>query len=277
MTDKLKFSTLNNIDFKVIMEAFYKSFDNYFVEFPKDNNLFKDRFTAAKVDYNQSVGVFDNDNLIAFIIHGLKNNTQNELVAFNIATGVVPAYRGLNLVSKMYDFIKPKLIAMGVREIGLEVITENISAINSYLKCGFKLSKYYKCFSGKISFVGSSIVEMKKVSKETFDWSKTEQNIYSWENQQECIKNSAFDYYTLYQGDVLNAYLIINPSNGYIPQCDVSGDIDECWASIFYTISNITRQCKINNVDSHLTKKVKHLQDAGLTNHLNQFEMKMII
>lgn len=273
MQDNLSFKTLENTSFELIMESFFKSFDNYFVQFPKDNQLFQQRFKAAKVDYTISVGVFDGDKLVAFILHAKKEVSQEGLKAFNIATGVIPTYRGCDLVGQMYNFIIPKLQLLNVKEVSLEVITENLAAINTYLKSNFKITKYYKCFSGPVTSSQDSSPAMKKINKDLFNWPQTKQEIFSWENQRDCILDSDYDYYVLQESDKLQAYLIINPYTGYIPQYDVTCSNDKLWNAIFNTIKRVTTQCKINNVDSRLATKIKKLKEAGLTNHLNQFEM----
>ena len=50
---------LGNVRFETIINCFLKSFENYFVELPTDANFWKKRWETAKVDYNLSYGMFD--------------------------------------------------------------------------------------------------------------------------------------------------------------------------------------------------------------------------
>ncbi len=166
MSNHFTFKTLGKTSFEIIMETFYKSFNNYFVQFPKDNELFKGRFTAAGVDFNNSVGVFDRGELVAFIIHATGFRNDKNMV-FNIATGVLKEYRGQGLVNRMYEFALPMLKNEGIEAIRLEVITENIPAINAYLNTGFTIARYLKCFKGKFNTV-SEQKKFKKIPEQIF-------------------------------------------------------------------------------------------------------------
>ena len=129
----MKFTTLENTAFPTIMETFYTSFENYFVTFPRNNPGFKQRFADAKTDFRYSIGVFDGDRLVAFILHAV--DTRKGLkTAFNIGTGVLPEYRGQALVKRMYEFSFPMLKDAGVEFLQLEVIVENESAIKADAK-----------------------------------------------------------------------------------------------------------------------------------------------
>ncbi len=75
----------------------------------------------------------------------------------------------------------------------------------------------------------------------------------------------------------MHAYLIINPTSGYIAQCDVLVEDDKLWPELFGLGQSISTEVKINNVDSRLTNKISQFSKVGLENHLSQFEMNWII
>ncbi len=49
-----------------------------------------------------------------------------KLTAHNDGTGVIPTYRGNQLVDKMYEVAIPRFKAKGIEQCTLEVIQENI-------------------------------------------------------------------------------------------------------------------------------------------------------
>ena len=48
-------------------------------------------------------------------------------------------YKGQGLFKEMYDFLERKVSLNGYTLMKLEVLKSNISAINSYCNCGFKI------------------------------------------------------------------------------------------------------------------------------------------
>jgi len=48
-------------------------------------------------------------------------------------------YKGQGLFRKMYDFLEQKALLNGYTLVKLEVLKNNICAINSYCNCGFKI------------------------------------------------------------------------------------------------------------------------------------------
>ena len=99
---------LGDTDFDTIMACFLSAFDNYFVKMPTDYNYYRKRWKASKVDFNLSYGMFDNDQLVGFIIHAI-GRRHGEYIAFNSGTGVIPAYRGKKIVKTIYEFAIPEL------------------------------------------------------------------------------------------------------------------------------------------------------------------------
>jgi len=100
--------TLEGIDYKDILNVFNESFSDYFVPFKLSEEQLISKINTDNTDLELSVGVFDNQRLVAFILHGIEIiNNQN--VAYNGATGVIPQKRGSGLTKQMYLFILPIL------------------------------------------------------------------------------------------------------------------------------------------------------------------------
>ena len=114
----MQIKSLQHISLEQIVECLLIAFEGYFVHMPTELSYWDNRFRAARVDYGLSFGVFDDDRLVAFIIQGIDIHN-GEMTAFNTGTGVVPEYRGLQLVDKIYahaipDSSKPQYKKMHV-------------------------------------------------------------------------------------------------------------------------------------------------------------------
>jgi len=90
----MEIKTLENIDKKDILHVFNKSFSDYFIPFKLTEEQLNSKMLADKTNLNLSVGVFENKNLIAFILHGF-DKINNEKVIYNGGTGVIPKKEAL--------------------------------------------------------------------------------------------------------------------------------------------------------------------------------------
>ncbi len=264
---------LDKIPFTQIVDCFNLSFKGYFVKMPTDPEYYKQRWSAAKVNYALSFGMFDNNRLVGFIINAI-DKRQGQLTAYNSGTGVIPAYRGKRIVNSIYKAAIPKLQTHGISKCTLEVIKENAKAIKAYETVGMSICKGYKCFGGEISLSNNTDFSLKEVSfNDIVALNNPNEVFYSWDNQLESIQLGAYKYYLV--GDI--GYFILNPENGYIAQIDVFTSNSENWNIMWSAVNSIADVIKINNVDERLTSKLEAIKSIGLTNTVDQFEMEMSI
>ena len=139
----IQFQPLVTTSFENIIDCFVEAFSDYFVTMPTDPEIYRQRWHMSGVDWDLSVGAFDREKLVGFIIHSV-GDRQGFLTAHNSGTGVIPTHRGKGLVYGMYDYAFPRLIDAGIQKSRLEVITENIRAVRAYQKVGFQIAKTYK-------------------------------------------------------------------------------------------------------------------------------------
>ncbi|MGB1205298.1 MAG: hypothetical protein ACPG5B_06625 [Chitinophagales bacterium] len=66
----MEIKTLAGVHTKAITAVFNLSFSDYFIPFSLTEQQMADKMKADKTDLNLSVGAFENDNLIGFILHG---------------------------------------------------------------------------------------------------------------------------------------------------------------------------------------------------------------
>ena len=283
----MQVSNLSNTPLDTLIDCFLIAFENYFVPMPTDRNYYRNRWTLAGVDFNLSYGMFDGEKLVGFIINavGVRNGKK---IAFNTGTGVLPAYRGQRIVRSIYDHATPDLKKNGVTICSLEVIRENEIAVKAYARIGFTIVSRYKCYQGgvknKLDFkspdpAGTGVATfLQKSSKEEFEWEKASNQLnYSWDFQRETIIRGNYAYYYVIHQGVREAYFIIDPESGNLAQFDLLKPSNNGWNRIFDGISQVTDTVRIINVNERLTEKIAFLEQLGLTNTVDQYEMELTV
>jgi len=271
----MKIKSLTHASFDEIVECFLLAFENYYVKFPTDKNYYKNRWTAAKVDWNLSYGMFDQDKLIGFIIHAVDTRFGTR-IAYNAGTGVIPEYRGKRIVNSIYKFAILELKKNGIEKSTLEVIQENERAIRAYQNVGFKKSKEYYCFDGTIKTDSTDLIQLKEITKEAFNWQQCiNQEFYAWDFQKETIIERDYKYFEVYNKDKIESYFILNPENKYLAQFDILVEDKDAWLRLFDGINQISKEAKIVNVDARNSEKIEAINIAQLKKTVNQYEMEL--
>ena len=110
----------------------------------------EEKIQNDRIKLEFSVGAFENNQLIAFILHGF-DTIENLKIIYNAGTGVIPSKRGNKLTAKLYALVLPILHQNNINKVILEVISTNSIAINTYKKIGFNVNKEYECLKGTIA------------------------------------------------------------------------------------------------------------------------------
>ena len=162
--------TLENISTKELLETFNSSFSDYIIPSYLTKEQLEDKIQSDSIKLEFSVGAFENNQLIAFILHGY-DIIDNLKTVYNAGTGVIPAKRGNKLTSKLYEYVLPILYKNNINKILLEVITTNETAIKIYKNIGFKIIREFNCFKGSLNLTNTnSEYEISKL--EEYDWQK---------------------------------------------------------------------------------------------------------
>lgn len=263
-----------------LVEAILAAFEGYFVPMPADVNYWVTRFKGARVNFELSFGVFDNDQLVAFIIHGIDFHNGIK-TAFNTGTGVIPAYRNRQLVSRLYDFALPLLRENGVGKCMLEVITANEKAIRVYEQIGFRNVRKLHCFRGTLQSEPAHVRLQKILLETVLANNEPFRKWYSWDHSNEALQqiSSSYETYEVSRStEPACGYFIINPQSGYLARFEITGpendaDYDLLLGGIALLKSNI----RTNNLDAARTGHYNALLRNGLENHIDQFEMERLL
>jgi len=266
--------TLSTLPFDTMVDCFVAAFENYFVKMPTDKAYYKKRWKAAKVDFSLSYGMFDQDQLIGFIIHAIDTRA-GVRIAYNTGTGVLPAYRGKRIVKSIYEYAFKDLQEKGVEKCTLEVIIENTAAIRAYESVGFKICKTYKSYSGNPTVENPPSFEIKEIPLEKIDWGNLpNQKYYSWDFQKNTILERNYSFYQVLNNGKPESFFIFHPELKYIAQFDLLDSKSKGWNRLFAAMHQVSDTVKIVNVDERLKDKIDHLVLFGLKNSVNQYEME---
>lgn len=270
--------SLEHISFDQIITCFFKAFENYFVPLPNNKELFKARWESSGVDFRYSYGMFEDNQLIAFIIHAI-DDRNGHWTAFNTGTGVLPDFRGQQIVQKLYHAALPELKKRDITKCTLEVITQNDKAIRAYKRIGFQIAREYRCYNGSIAQIQTnSKVQIEQVESSKIDWeSLPRQESYSWDHQKETLKKSDFTLFKVFYDGQWESYFIMDSTRGYVAQFDTIIRTNITWDRLFQSVRKITDHIKINNVDSGIREKIIALDHINLPHIIDQYEMELFI
>lgn len=284
---EIKYRFLRQDDVPEMYKVFRIAFSDYHVPFNLTRSDFDKKFLEKlNLNFEFSPGAFHNDKLIGFIFTSVKQYEGRE-TAYNGGTGVIPEFRGIGIVSKLYHYSIPVFKANGIEQCVLEVLTDNQSAINAYAKCGFKKTKYFNCFklnvkkpgwwSGKhlnnvVEIIEVDVPDWKNYTK-FFDFipsfldtqSMIDQNIKN-EKIIEARKNKKLVGYAIYQ-----------PGPGRISHIGVNREyrrngVGTMLVDYIYGDSE-NKHLSIININETATVVKDFFLKLGFENQLNQFEM----
>ncbi|TPE44707.1 GNAT family N-acetyltransferase [Pontibacter mangrovi] len=140
-----RFSFLSAKDLPQVRETFLKAFADYVVPVQLTEEQLRDKVEREGIVAEFCVAAFVGDEMVGFILTAL-GEWQGKPTAYNAGTGVVPQHRGHGLTQKMYAFLLPKLRASSVELALLEVIHNNLPALHSYERLGFRVTRTLNCY-----------------------------------------------------------------------------------------------------------------------------------
>lgn len=275
----MEIKNLKNTPIGTIVKAIGESFEDYFVPMPSELSYWENRFIGARVNLELSFGMFEQDKLVGFVIHGI-DESGGFKTAFNTGTGVTREIRGQAVTDRLYQFALPLLKEQGITRCSLEVIEKNERAIHVYERIGFTIRKRLKCFKGNITQEGKDILVREIPFTEIAAQSKAADHYYSWDNTSIAIRASG-DMYKTYRAVSAAGkdagYFIMNPANGYLAQFEPCSEKATDTQSLLNGVALIAPHIRINNVDTNRTPVISSFLKAGLDNYLDQYEMQLML
>ncbi|AZA53893.1 GNAT family N-acetyltransferase [Chryseobacterium sp. G0201] len=273
--------TLENIPTEKLLEVFNLSFSDYVVPFCLTKEQLEDKIKSNSIKLEFSVGAFEDNQLIAFILHGY-DIINNLKIVYNAGTGVIPAKRGNKLTVKLYEYILPILRKNDIDKLLLEVITTNEPAIKTYKNIGFKIIRELNCYKGSLNITHTNNdFEIRKL--EVYDWQKLNSfwNLKpSWQNSVtavEKLKNANISI-GIYDEEKLLGYTIFNPKIKRIHQLSVDKNYRRKGVGgqlLKHISTNYGKNVSAINIDSTSEETLKFFKDIGMDIYIKQYEMEL--
>lgn len=276
----MEIRTLLNIEHTSLLDAFNLSFSDYLLPFHLTMDQLESKWRAERIRSELSVGVFEGDRLIAFILHGAQE-IDGQLVVYNGGTGVIPEKRGLGLVGQMYAFIQPILIQRDVRQVVLEVLSENYPAIRAYEKLDFLKLRKLSCYSGLVvPNTTCTDVDVRPLDRSDLHLLASFWDIRpTWQNSAYAIAAVGEDAVSLgaYKDDTLMGYIVFHPHLNKIYQIAVVQDARRKGVGtqlVMAANTYCTGKLIITNVDAQALDFGLFLNTLGLDMYIQQYEME---
>ena len=261
-----------------LLNTLNSAFADYIVPFQLNAEQLQFKIKSENIVSDWSLGVFDSDRLVAFIMHGVRKEN-GKTVVYNAGTGVLPEYRGQGLVGKMYDFTQPFFEENKVNELVLEVIEKNQSAIRAYEKNGFTIRRKLLCFVGELKPIShqsaASIEPLHELLWEDLQlfWDISP----SWQTAIPSMDIAQPTAFGAFIDSQLVGYVLFNPVNNRICHIAVAAQYrrkgigTQLFAEVQKQLPN--EKVQFNNIDEAAENLKSFLEKLGLANNINQFEM----
>lgn len=277
--------SLTTEDIPQMHSGFLKGFSDYKMQFNLGRKAFISKFVEKlHLDFDLSVGIFYEKELISFIFHSI-NDYQGNKVLYNGGTGVSPQHRGKRLVKEMYQYILPVANEAGIRHSVLEVLTDNIKAIKAYESVGFKKGVLLKCFKTKsllLDRVNEDITISLQRNFDPFKYNYFDQALPTYQdvNQQIIFDKNNETILEAYLEEQLVGYIIFHSESGRISQMAVLKEFQNrgIGSRLLKETNWLLKEKSMTliNLRAEETATASFLENRGFVNEVDQYEMDLI-
>lgn len=278
------YKILDKTSIEILHKAFLDAFSDYQVKIDLPFWKFKQMLQRRGYVPEMSIGAFENERLVGFVLNGFRNWNEKSTV-YDLGTGVIGDYRRQGITSNMLLNIKEVLKEKQVEQYLLEVIKSNTSAVQLYKKQGFEAQREFSCFQldkNKYNSITTCKVEhVDRINLEqlTGFWDFRP----SWQNSIDSINAmpEAFIYSIVQVDNTIIGYGIIDKKTGDIPQIAVNKHYRGrgIARSIVTDMIKNTESYKISviNVDDQSKSTKDFLLKLGFEYSVGQYEMLLKI
>ena len=288
----LDYRFLTEDDYPRLFRAFREAFADYGIDmsYLNERNL-GHRWTKNGVSYGSSVGAFDGDRMVGFIVVG-RDEWKGRPAAFDAGTGIVREFRGFGVAPAMFEMAFGGLRAGGVELFVLEVLRENKAAVGTYKKLGFTVAREFDCYRLDVGaeradgMEGGAGPPVEPVGRDLLrrfsgmaDWPP------SWENSFSSLARIS-DELRLYgarAGSEWAGFAAYYPGLGWITNIAVSPDFrrrgigTRLLAGVIADLPAGTETVKVVNVDRSDPATRALLEKFGFVIYARQYEMEMTL
>lgn len=282
--ENLEIRLLEGISLKEVYETFMESFSDYEVPMQMTIGQFQEMVVTRDIDFNYSVGCFSDEKLIGFIICGYRE-IEGEKYCYDGGTGIIPDFRRKGIANKLFTYLVDLLKQKNIEVFLLEVLENNIPAIELYLKNGFITQRRLECFQIKKNeisdyFSKDYILKSDKAEYFELDDRSFYPSLASWQNERLSILNNIdnYEYCSLSCNQQIVAFGFVNKKRGDIPQLRVLRGWENKQLEMFLIseLKNRTESevIKFVTLDEN-SSLIDILSTTGFSNFVNLYEMTL--
>ncbi|MBE5979172.1 MAG: GNAT family N-acetyltransferase [Paenibacillaceae bacterium] len=278
----LHYESLIHMGREEMYQSFLKAFSDYQVPMNMTFPQFEKMLKRRGFDSYVSVGAFEGDSLVGFILNGCRM-WNGKATAYDVGTGVIPQFRKQGITNYMLRTARQNFSKSGVEQYVLEVLTANTSAASIYTKNGFTVERELLCCQMERGMNRTDLLHQSERVMDP-DWelfSKFWDYQPSWQNSIQSVDavRESFEILAVRINNCIVGYGMIDKITGEIPQIAV----DKNWRNkgigsrILADLMNQTSsdQLKILNIDTRSETMLQFITAAGFHNTVNQYEMKL--
>lgn len=298
----IHYKSLEDINETEILETHNSAFSDYQVQMNWTLQQFQNINKQRGVRYDLSIGAFDDDKLVGFIINGA-GDWNNKPTVYDCGTGIIKDYQhkgiGTEILLRLYKLLRDA----GITQYLLEVIKTNENAYQLYSKQGFEITREFNCAIAQIVEIKEKIEERKEdlqvinddknfeineitdINQPNWDiyktfWDKTP----SWQNSIESIERNR-DVLTIlgvYHKKTPVGYAAFDARSGGIAQFAIHPEYRRRKFGMAL-INRIIESCPtatrltIINIDKNLSSFIGFYESLGLKIFVEQYEMMKMI
>jgi len=277
------YKTLEHTAMENIHETFIDAFSDYQVKIDLPFWKLENMLTRRGYDAKASMGAFDKEQLVGFILNGLRD-WNNKKTVYDTGTGVIQNYRKQGITTTMFEKSKEILIENNIACYLLEVIKTNTAAFELYKKQGFEIVRELECFNlNKCNYKATSNYKVEHAddfSEEMWNEVSSFWDIKpSWQNSIDSVKavKESFIYSVVKDNDRIIGYGIVDKRTGDIPQIAIHKDYrgKGIGKSIIADLIENTEAEKVAiiNVDGSCKSMIDILLHLGFKHLVGQYEM----
>ena len=272
--------TLENTTVSEITATFNAAFESYFIPLVFTEESMATKIRSEGIQLNYSVGAFENNKLVGFILHGY-DVINGVKTIYNAGTGVVATHRGRGITEALYNYVIPLLANEGIYSHQLEVIDNNLPAKHVYEKLGFTSSITLQAFRGKPLLAQNENYVVRYLDEIPEEISSFANMEAAWQNSLASVQRDLNGHRLIgvYAGDSLVGFAAFIPATGRIKQLLVHPQyrrqgIGKTILS-FVAANSTAPQLVVTNVDESYKPAFRFLQSAGFEGFLRLYEMRM--
>lgn len=263
--------TLERVGIRELTQAYNLGFSDYQITLSMTEEKLQRTLTKDGFQAEFSLGLFDGPTLVGFVLNGVRGTC-----CYDSGTAIIPDYRGKGYAHMLVDNTLSLLAKKGIHTWVLEVLTENIKAINLYRSIGFTQKRKFNCYHSKAEMIRGENTRTTLQPQQVITIPRGECKP-SWQNEEQSIKKGDIPTWDIIS-DMRNVgTLCYHPETGSIAQIYIQEE-ERNQGYAKQAIIEAAKLCKTQqlrfiNVDDSYQPLNKLLLSLGFSCFTTQLEM----